>query len=203
MKKHINAAYPLFLLALIPVVIRPASATTVVPPTFTDLVSQAQSIVDAEVTAKRCELAAAENGNVIYTYVTLKVLKQIKGSDQDTIELRLLGGIVGNEGMKVEGVPEFEVGDRDVLFIENNGTQYCPLVAVMHGLYPVVAREGDGVDVVLRSNLTPLSAPEQVQMSLGHGGSGDLLAAGASGPTMTLEQFENSITEELSHAQNQ
>lgn len=198
MRKSIDAVFPLFLLASIPVLVQPALATTVVPPTFNELVSQAEVIVEAEVTSKRCEFTPVGGGNVIHTYVTLSVLKQIKGESPETIELRLLGGTIGDEGMIVEGVPEFEIGDRDVLFIENNGTQYCPLVAVMHGRYPVVTR--DGVDVVLRSNGVPLTSPDQVQMSLGHGGSSGVLSTGASGAAMTLAQFENEIAEELSHA---
>jgi hypothetical protein len=190
----------LFLLALIPVLVQPVSATTVVPPTFNELVSQAEVIVQAEVTAKRCEFTPVGDGNVIHTYVTLTVLKQIKGVSPATIELRLLGGEIGNEGMMVEGVPEFEVGDRDVLFIENNGSQYCPLVAVMHGRYPVVTQ--NGAEVVLRSNGEPLTSPDQVQTALGHGGSADVLSAGFTGPAMTLARFENEILEELSHAQN-
>lgn len=200
MRKSIDLVFPSLLLALIPVLIQPISATTVVPPTFNELVSQAEVIVQAEVTAKRCEFTPVGNGNVIHTYVTLTVLKQIKGVSPETIELRLLGGKIGNEGMIVEGVPEFQIGDVDVLFVENNGSQYCPLVAVMHGRYPVVTQ--NGTEVVLRSNGEPLTSPDQVQTSLGHDGSGDVLSAGASGPAMTLARFENEIKEELSHAQN-
>lgn len=202
MKKLISAARPLFLVAISLVIIKPAFATTVIPPTFDELVAQAQSIVDAEVTGKHCEFTPVENGSVIHTYVTFKVLTTIKGDASETVELRLLGGTIGNEGMKVEGVPEFEIGDRDLLFIENNGTQFCPLVAVMHGRYPIVTRESDGVEIVLRSNGTPLSAPEQVQMSLGHGGSAELLAAGSIGPAMTLQDFENRIKEEMTNEQS-
>ena len=33
--------------------------------------------------------------------------------------------------------PRFKVGDRDILFVEHNGTQFIPLVGIMHGRFHV------------------------------------------------------------------
>jgi hypothetical protein len=49
----------------------------------------------------------------------------------------MLGGTVGGETMEVADAPKFKVGDRDILFVENNGTQFVPLVGIMHGRFHV------------------------------------------------------------------
>lgn len=184
-------------------VLQTALATTVIPPTFQELVSRAQAIVRAEVVGIRCERVPYGNGSVIHTYVTLEVIKVLKGSADATIELRLLGGTVGEDTMKVEGMPDFAVGDRSVLFIENNGTQWCPLVGIMHGRYRVQRRASDGAEVVLRDNGRPLGSPTEVHLPLAHGVSTDRLVEPGGSSAMTLADFEWSIQTEIANASSQ
>jgi len=42
--------------------------------------------------------------------------------------------------MEVTDAPKCKVGDRDILFVENNGTQFVPLVGIMHGRFRVKKR---------------------------------------------------------------
>src|SRR5256885_6721644 len=44
-----------------------------------------------------------------------------------SVTLRMLGGTVGAETMEVADAPKFKVGERDILFVENNGTQFITL----------------------------------------------------------------------------
>jgi hypothetical protein len=173
---------------------RCALGTTVVPPTFEQLVAQAELVVRAEVSALRCEETAREGQAVIHTYVTLTILRALKGEPPATVELRLLGGTVGDRTLHVSGVPRFVPGERCLLFIENNGRQFCPLVAIMHGRYRVERRAADGVEVVRRDNGAPLRSPSDVALPMAAP-----IPALSPGAAMTLDEFESAILNQLSH----
>ena len=51
--------------------------------------------------------------------------------------MRMLGGTVDGQTMEVSDAPKFKVGDHDVLFVENNGSQFIPLVGIQHGRFRV------------------------------------------------------------------
>jgi hypothetical protein len=57
---------------------------------------------------------------LVYTESLLRVDQSLKGSFNpgETIVLRHLGGLVGDLGMHVEGMPRFENGERVLLFLE-------------------------------------------------------------------------------------
>ena len=117
-----------------------ALATTVIPPSFDELVSRAELIFQGSVTDVRSEWTGEGAQRHIMSYVTLKVEDAIKGNPGPTVTLRMLGGTVGGETMEVADAPKFKVGDRDILFVENNGTQFVPLVGIMHGRFHVKKR---------------------------------------------------------------
>ncbi len=75
-----------------------------------------------------------------HTFVTYRIEKTFKGStDGDTVTLRFVGGR-GEEAafLMVSGIPMFDVGDRDVLFVQRNGTSGCPLVDCANGRYRLI-----------------------------------------------------------------
>jgi hypothetical protein len=82
--------------------------------------------------------------------------------------LEMLGGHVGDEEMIIEGMPRFQVGQEDILFIRGNGRQFYPLTAAMHGRYPIL-REKDGSAHVARSNQMPLHATAEVALPMADG----------------------------------
>ena len=106
-----------------------AHALTVRPPTFAELVAQSDTIVRSEVIGSRCEWQETSRGRVIVTFVKLRVETTLKGAAAGEIELRQLGGQMGEERLVIEGLPQFGAGDRDYLFIAGNGRMMCPLVA--------------------------------------------------------------------------
>lgn len=112
-----------------------SSATTVIPPTFEQLVSQAQVIFQGEVTGVKSEWAGEGGQRHIVSYVSFKVSDALKGSVGSSYTIRMLGGTVDGESMGVADAPTFKVGDRDILFVENNGSQFVPLVGIMHGRF--------------------------------------------------------------------
>ena len=133
-----------------------ALATTVIPPSFDELVSHAEMIFQGTVVDVRSEWTGEGAQRHIASYVTFKVDDPIKGNPGAKVTLNLLGGTVGAETMEVTDAPKFKVGDRDILFVENNGTQFVPLVGIMHGRFHVQKDDG-GRDVVLTNDGAPLT----------------------------------------------
>lgn len=185
-------------MSVLALAVQTVTATTVVPPTFQQLVAQAEFIVRAEVRALRCEETVRDGQSVIHTYVTIGVLRSLKGDAPKVMELRLLGGTLNGQTLEVAGVPKFVPGQKCLLFIENNGRQFCPLVAIMHGRYRIERRAGDGAEVIRRDNGAPLRTTSDVGAPMGDFRSALAGATGAA--AMTLTDFENSISNELSDA---
>ena len=120
-------ALPLLALAL------NARATTVIPPDFDQLVSRAQVIFEGNVTGVQSQWIGEGAQHRIVTFVTFKVDDSLKGDPGTTYTIRMLGGTVDGRTMEVTDAPKFQVGDHDLLFVENNGRQFIPLVGIQHG----------------------------------------------------------------------
>jgi len=105
-----------------------ALATTVIPPSFDELVSRAEMIFQGSVTDVRSEWTGEGAQRHIMSYVTLKVEDAIKGNPGSTVTLRMLGGTVGGETMAVSDSPKFRDVYRDILLEVNNDNQFVPLV---------------------------------------------------------------------------
>ena len=149
-------SYSLALLATLFVAASSLHATTVIPPDFSELVSRAELIFQGSVTDVRSQWVGEGAQRHIVTYVTFKVDDAIKGTPGATYTMRMLGGTVDGQTMEVSDSPKFKIGDRDFLFVEHNGTQFIPLVGIMHGRFRV-EREQNGKEIVALNNGEPLS----------------------------------------------
>ncbi|MEO6993561.1 MAG: hypothetical protein ABI273_08020 [Lacunisphaera sp.] len=127
-------------------------ATTVIPPAFDELVHQADYVVHAVVKSVTCEWQSDGRNRHIMTKVELEVKEVIAGSPPSPLVLEMLGGKIGDLQMLVHGVPEFKVGDEDILFVHGNGSQLCPLVAMSHGRYPIKHNAKSGRAYMARAN---------------------------------------------------
>lgn len=110
-------------------------ANTVVPMSFSEIVDGAEIVASGTVTAVT-ETWDAERG-VPLTEVTFSDLDVVKGDvDGEELTLQLLGG-PDPDGFVLElsGMPQFEVGDRAVVFSTGNGLQASPIVGWSQGLY--------------------------------------------------------------------
>jgi hypothetical protein len=78
-----------------------------------------------------------------HTFVTFQVEQVFKGKQtQDLITLRFIGGAAQNgTTMQAGGVPLFDVGDQDVLFVKDNGKSSCPLVGCAQGRYRLIGKQ--------------------------------------------------------------
>jgi len=149
-------------------------ATTVKPPQFTELVNGSDYIVRARVKAIAYEVKERPGKQpMIYTQVTLEVIEPIAGEVPAQPVLRCLGGKAGATELRVEGAPQFKVGDEDILFVSGNGRNFSPLYAVMHGRYPV-RRDAAGHEFVARNNDVPLSDVAEVAAPMTEGASAQL-----------------------------
>ena len=125
-----------------------ARSTTVIPPTFDQLVAEAQTVFVSEVMNVRAEWEATPSGRAIVTLVTFRVEDVWKGNVGAVTQLEFLGGEIGEIGMKVEGMPVFRLGQRDVLFVGSAVRTVSPLVGFMHGRMRVERDTVSGIDRV-------------------------------------------------------
>lgn len=174
-----------------------AHATSVVPPSFPELVSEADAIYRGRVTASIARyVPRPDGGNVIKTYLTFAIDRVIKGSPQSQIILEFLGGTIGEDTLTVSGMPRFTIGSPEIIFVQKNGIQFCPLVAVMHGRYRILRDAAAGREFIARDNGLPLAHPSEVELPMTPLPA-PLQAAAAAARGLTPASFEASITSEL------
>jgi hypothetical protein len=140
----------LFVLAALAASASVTRATTVIPPTFDQLVDQAEVIFQGEVTNVKSEWVGEGAQRHIMSYVSFKVEDALKGSPGQSYTIRMLGGTVDGETMGVSDAPKFQVGDREILFVEHNGSQFIPLVGIMHGRFHLRTNQA-GQEIVTNS----------------------------------------------------
>ena len=165
-----------------------ARATTVVPPTFDQLVSDAELIFEGTVTDSHSQWIGAGAERHIVTDVTFQVEDAIKGAPGANYTIQMLGGTVDGETMEVSDAPRFKIGDRDILFVEHNGTQFIPLVGIMHGRFHVQT-DANGSSVVAKDNGAFLADAAKL---------GRDEEAAVTGPALTTAAFKAAIRQKLS-----
>jgi hypothetical protein len=138
----------LFPLALIAISFTCITASTVIPPTFEQLVQQAELIFQGTVTDVRSVWEGEGAQRHIDTYVTFQIEQKVKGNATSSYTIRMLGGTVGDETMEVTDAPKFKIGDRNILFVEHNNEQFVPLVGINCGHFRVQHEEQTGRDIV-------------------------------------------------------
>ena len=164
------------------------------PPTFPELVAEAETIARAKVTARECRWATSPTGRVIKTYVTLAVLKTLKGAARETLTLEFLGGELDGEGMRVEGMPQFAVGEIEIVFVAGNTVRFCPLIAMGHGSYRVLTEPVSCGRYVERDARSPLTSEREVQLPQAETAS--MANADRVSAALSPEAFEEKISAE-------
>jgi hypothetical protein len=122
--------------------------------------------------------------------VALDVQEVIAGTPPAEVVLEILGGKVGDEQMVLEGAPRFKVGDEDILFVRGNGNTIVPLVAMMHGRYPIMREAATGRKYMARENKVPLSSTAEIAQPITKENATPVAApAKAAAEAMTPEEF--------------
>lgn len=134
----------------------PASATTVVAPSFEKLVQRADLIFTGQVISQRAEWRRTNGQSSIVTLVTFGVRAVHKGRADTTVTLQFLGGTVGGVTLDVSDMPKFTPGERVVLFVEKNGASASPLIGFYHGKFSLRS-DANGRETVLKNDGKPLA----------------------------------------------
>jgi hypothetical protein len=162
-------------------------ATTVIPPTFDQLVSQAEFIFQGTVTDLRPEWMGEGAERHIVTFVTFSVDDPIKGALHQSYTIRMFGGTLDGQTIEVTDAPRFKIGDRDILFVEHNGTQFIPLVGIMHGRFRI-QKGTEGRESVTKDNGAPVSDPAKLGIDE---------KAAATGQGLSTAEFKTAIRQKL------
>lgn len=157
-----NRFRSLLSVALVAAAVLPLGATTVIPPTFDELVSRAEVIFQGTVTDVQSRWEGEGKDRHIQTYVKFDVEQALKGKPGSSYTLSMLGGTVDGHTMEVTDAPKFKVGDRDFLFVENNGTQFIPLVGIMHGRFRIQRDQTTGREFIATNTGAPISDLTQI-----------------------------------------
>ena len=166
-----------------------ARATTVIPPTFDELVNEAELIFQGAVTNVQSQWTGEGADRVIVTYVTFKIDESIKGDAGSDYTIRMLGGTVDGHTTEVTDTPKFKIGDRDILFVEHNGSQFVPLVGIMHGRFHVQREKLSDREIVAKDDGSPLADMAKL---------GKDEAAATSGSALSAADFKSAIRAKLS-----
>lgn len=164
-------------------------ATTVIAPTFQELVGEADLVFEGEVLDAQSRAAIVDGNDVIFTDVSFRVARALKGTPGSVVSLQFLGGVVGDRGMKVHGVPTFARGDRDIIFAVTSQSLVSPLVRMMHGRVRI-ARGGESgaLETVRLFDGSPLREVASF---------GATAQALSQTPAMSLAAFEAAVAAEV------
>jgi len=173
----------------------PVGATTYLPVTFQQLVTEADVIFVGDVVDIRPFVLRSRSGAIVKTRVTFQVADPIYGTTSIVEVFDFLGGEAEGIGMAVEGMPRFAVGDRRLVFARRK-PGINPIVGFTQGLLRI-ARDGNGVDRVLTLEGWTLVRPG----SIGSPASSLRLLPQTS--TMSLSDFRTRIVSALVEAHKQ
>lgn len=128
----LRAAVVVVLCALL---VTPATAVTVVPLTFEQLVTQSATVVLGRVTDVRGDFT--DDRQAIQSVVTIEVLRGIKGRSGDTLTFLMPGGQAGRFVNVIPGAPVFARGDVAVFFVSSRGARLPVTTGFTQGIFRV------------------------------------------------------------------
>ena len=166
-----------------------AAPTTVVALTFDELLAGADEVFIGQVVGQRSVWEESRSGRLIVTQVTFRIERTLKGAPRIQAMLEFMGGTIADETMRVDGVPRFQIGDRDVLFLTGDARPVSPVVGVMQGRFRIVRDPDRGIDTVLTFGGDAIATLEDVGRP----------AVRRPGPrtSMTLDQFVARVAERV------
>ena len=148
----------------IPVLLLPpaaADATTARLAGLTELVRGSELVVFGEATGRE---SFWQDGR-IFTRVSIDVLEVWSGRAPDpaTIEVFTLGGVVGDVGQRVDGMPVIAGGERVALLLARDSADRYHPVGMWQGVFHVVG-EGDDPPIARSQVPVALVGPRSVSL---------------------------------------
>ncbi len=101
-----------------------------------DLRQAAERVVRAKVVSVRSDWNV--DRSFIFTYVSLGVQQDYKGSGPSVLEVRVPGGEVAGRSISAEGMPQFRLGDEVVVFLTRWDDGTVKVLGYFQGLSRVV-----------------------------------------------------------------
>jgi len=114
----------------------PAVATTVAKLSLEQLVQRADLIVQGQVQSVYSQWD--DERRLVFTYISIHVDEPLKGEPRQTVLIRQIGGRVGAIQMSVAGVPQFNRGERALVFLKRQDATTFQVVGMNQGLYEIV-----------------------------------------------------------------
>ncbi|HYU78499.1 MAG TPA: hypothetical protein VEK56_05915 [Vicinamibacterales bacterium] len=133
-------------LVLVTALSAPASALTIAPLTFEQLVEAATAVIYARVSGVQGRWTADRRS--IESLVTLQPLRYLKGNLGDGVIMRLPGGEAGGLLHVLPGAPVLRAGDLAVIFLEWRGPSIPIPVGLTQGVFRVLVDSQTGRAVV-------------------------------------------------------
>ena len=165
-----------FIALLIALLVASVDATTVVPLSFEQLVSESSSVVYGRVSEVRSQWTA--DRRFIESVVSIDVIKGIKGGAGDSISFTVPGGQVGRYLNVIPGAPTFMAGDLAVFFLTAHGARLPVTTGLTQGIYRVRQDASSGALLVM---------PPVVETA------GKLVRGAANRKPISLATFEGSV----------
>lgn len=141
MKKMVPVLLAFALLATVP-----AAASTFLAMSQAELVAQSDAVVVGEVL--QVQSFRDESGSFVITEAMVQVDETFTGSADSVVVVRTAGGTVDGYTVMAHGFPQFEAGERVVLFLSDDGAEASKVVGYRLGQYRVVTNSR-GVEVAL------------------------------------------------------
>jgi hypothetical protein len=123
------------------------SATVLAPADLVDLTRDSGAIVRGRVAAVNSRWT--EDRRAVETLVTVDVESSFKGPLDKTAQFLVPGGTLGRYRSVVVGAPQFDVGQRVIVFLAWQGPRYPHLVGFSQGVFRVVNAAAENGSVVI------------------------------------------------------
>jgi hypothetical protein len=123
------------------------NATVLAPADLVDLTRDSGAIVRGRVTATNSRWT--EDRRAVETLVTVDVESSFKGPLDKTAQFLVPGGALGRYRSVVVGAPQFDVGQRVIVFLAWQGPSYPHLVGFSQGVFRVLNAASESGPVVI------------------------------------------------------
>ena len=135
----------------------PASAVTVAPLTFEQLVANSAAVVFGRVVEVRGDFT--DDRRAIQSVVTVEVIRGLKGANGGTLTFAMPGGQAGRYINVIPGAPVLSRGDLAVFFVSSRGARLPVPTGFTQGIFRVRRDAAHGMSVFHKAPM-PLSAFE-------------------------------------------
>ena len=124
----------------------PVGASTFVALSRGELVAQSNAIIEGEVL--KVNSFWTRSGRMVVTEALVRVTETIAGNAPSVVAVRTFGGEVDGFRVEAHGFPKFEVGERVVLFLQDQPNGTAEVTGYRQGHYRIV-RDKAGVETAV------------------------------------------------------